>query len=65
MAIEDTIICDLNLIINVEELLNVHVIVFHVISLSDIADYAEVISLTNEFKCSDSEGITWLEIMML
>ena len=65
MAIEDTVVCDLNLIVNSEELLNVHVIVFHVISLSDIADYAEVISFANEFKCSNSEGITWLEIMML
>ena len=65
MAIEDTVVCDLNLIVDGEELLNVHVIVFHVISLSYIADYAEVISLTNEFKCSNSEGITWLEIMML
>ena len=65
MAIKDTIVSDLNLVINVEKLLNIHVIVFHIISLSNITDYTKIISLANKFKRSNSEGITWLKIMML
>lgn len=65
MAIKDSIVSDLNLIIDVEKLLNIHVIIFHIISLSNITDYSKVISLTNELKSSDSERITWLKIMML
>jgi len=65
MAIKDSVISYLNLVINIEKLLNIHVIIFHVVSLTNITDYAKVESLTNEFKSSDSESITWLEIMML
>jgi hypothetical protein len=65
MAVEDTIVSNLNLVVNIEELLNIHVIVFHVISLSNITDYTEVISFTNKFKSSDSKSISRLKIVML
>ena len=60
MAIKDSIVCNLNLVINIEKLLNIHVIVFHVVSLTNVTDYTEIVSLANEFKCSDSESIAWL-----
>jgi hypothetical protein len=45
MAIENCIIGDLNFIVQIEQLLNILIIVFHVVALANVRDYPCVVSL--------------------
>ena len=64
VPIKHGIVGDLNFVVEIDELLNVLVFVFHMVPLPNIADYSGVEALDQEFEASNSEGVTRLEIVV-
>ena len=60
MPIKDSIVHYLYFVIDIKELLNILVVVFHMISLADITYDASIEPFAEKFKFTDPESITWL-----
>lgn len=65
MAIKNSIIRNLHFVVEVEKLRNIHVIVLHIISLTNVTHDAGVETLCLEFKGANSKGVTWLQVVIL
>ena len=65
VSIEDSVVCDLGFVVDVQELLDIRIIVFHVVSLADIADDASVVPFNHKLESSYSECIARLQVMIL
>lgn len=49
VAIEDSVVGDLDLVVEVQELLNILVVIFHVVPLANVRDDTCVVALNKEF----------------
>ena len=65
MAIKHCIISSLKSTIDVDKLLHVFVVVFHVVSLAYVGDYAGVEALNHELEAADAESVAWQEAVTL
>lgn len=65
MAVENSVVTDLDFVVDVEQLLYVSKEVLHVVSMTDVADYSGVETLCQKLKSADSKGITRLETVVL
>lgn len=64
MTIKNGVVTDLDLVVNVEQLLDVREVVFHVFSVADVADDARVETFCQKLKSSDSEGVARLQTVV-
>ena len=64
MAVEDSIVSYLDFVVKVKELLDVHLIVFHVISLPNITYNPCIKPFSYKLKWTDSKGIPGLQIVI-
>lgn len=65
VAIKYCIVGYLYFVVQVDQLLDVLEFVFHVVSLSDVADDACVEALDHKLERTNTKGVSWLENMML
>lgn len=65
VPVEDSVVGDLHLVVQVDELLHVLILVFHVVSLADVTYDSGVEALHHKFKGADSKRISWLQIVVL
>jgi hypothetical protein len=65
VSVEDRVVCDLHLIIDVQQLLDVLVVILHVVSLPDITDHPCIKPFSQKFQVADSECVSGLKVMEL
>jgi len=65
MTIKDCIVSHLDFVVEVYQLLDVLVFVFHVVALADVTNNPSIKPFHYKFKCANPECISWLQIVML
>jgi hypothetical protein len=63
VAVKDSVVGDLNLVVQVQELLDVREVVLHVVTLTDVSFHSFVITLDQEFQAANSERVSWLKVI--